>query len=391
MDAVDNPYTPGAGTRPVALAGREAVIVKVDVALRRIMAGHAEKSVLLVGLRGVGKTVLLNLLHDNALTHGMATVKIEAPEGRSLAGMLIPPLRAALINISARAQAQDAAQKAMRTLGSFVRAMKLKFNDIEFGIDLGAEEGSADTGDLAHDLDVLLRTVGTAARDSGTALVLCIDELQYVAESDLAALITALHACAQARLPVTLVGAGLPQLVGNMGRAKSYAERLFDYPEIGKLHPEDARDALTKPAQALGVAFSEPALEKLLQRTDCYPYFLQEWGKHTWNVAAASPIQADDVTRADTIVEVELDASFFRVRFDRCTPSEKQYLRAMADFDTPFVRSGDVAAKLNKQSNQTAPVRASLIKKGMVYSPSHGDVAYTVPLFGGYMRRMMLT
>jgi AAA ATPase domain len=389
MDLIRNPYTPGAGTRPMELAGRGEIIVKVDIALQRIMAGRPEKSVLMVGLRGVGKTVLLNLLRDNALSHGMTTVMVEAPEGRSLPALLVPPMRAALLDLSRKAKTKELALKAMRTMGSFVKAMKLKFSDLEFSVDLGLEHGVADTGDLEHDLGALLRTIGEAAHDAKTAFILFIDELQYVKESDLAALITALHGCAQAGLPVSLVGAGLPQLVGNMGRAKSYAERLFDYPEVGKLSRADATEALTKPAAKEGAAFTDGALTLILERTQCYPYFLQEWGKHSWNIAASSPIQEDDVRQADTQAIAELDASFFRVRFDRCTPSEKQYLRAMADIGIGLIRSGGIASYLGKQTNQVAPVRSSLIKKGMIYSPSHGDTAYTVPLFADYMRRMM--
>ena len=395
MDLVKNPFTPGAGTRPIQLAGRGEIIVNVDIALQRIMAGRAEKSVLMVGLRGVGKTVLLNLLRDNAVTHGMTTVMIEAPEGRSLPALLVPPMRAALLEISRLAQSKALAQKAMRTMGSFVKAMKLKVNDLEFSLDVGLETGVADTGDLEHDLSALLRTVGEAARDAKTAFILFIDELQYVKESDLAALITALHACTQQGLPVSLVGAGLPQLVGNMGRAKSYAERLFNFPEIGKLTVAAAKEALVKPAQTEGAGFTDAALDLVIERTQCYPYFLQEWGKHSWNTALENPITESDVAAATDQAIVELDASFFRVRFDRCTPMEKQYLRAMAElmsddhYSDNACRSGDIATQIGKQSNQVAPVRASLIKKGMIYSPAHGDTAYTVPLFAGYMRRVM--
>jgi AAA ATPase domain len=389
MDLIKNPYTPGAGTRPMELAGRADILTKVDIALQRIMAGRPEKSVLMVGLRGVGKTVLLNLLRDNALTHGMTTVMIEAPEGRSLPALLAPPMRAALLEISRKAHHKDLANKAMRVMGSFVKAMKVKVNDLEFSVDVGLETGVADTGDLEHDLSALLRTVGEAAKDAKTAFILFIDELQYVKETDLAALITALHVCAQQGLPVSLVGAGLPQLVGNMGRAKSYAERLFDYPEIGKLTASAATDALVIPARREGAAFTPEALEIILKRTLCYPYFLQEWGKHSWNIAPQSPVRAQDVEEADAQAIAELDASFFRVRFDRCTPMEKQYLRAMAEIGGNSCRSGDIAANMGKQTNQVAPVRGSLIKKGMVYSPSHGDTAYTVPLFADYMKRMM--
>ena len=235
----------------------------------------------------------------------------------------------------------------------------------------------------------MLLTIGEAARAAKSAFIIFIDELQYVKETDLAALITALHACAQQTLPVSLVGAGLPQLVGNMGRAKSYAERLFDYPEVGKLTRKAALDALVKPAAAAHIAFTDDALNLILQRTQCYPYFLQEWGKHSWNIAAQSPITAQDVQQADDHAIAELDASFFRVRFERCTPTEKMYLRAMADLGGDLSRSGDIAAHMNKQTNQVAPVRNSLIKKGMIYSPAHGDTAYTVPLFADYMKRVI--
>ncbi len=392
MISVKNPYNPGAGTRPMALSGRDEILVKVDAALQRIMAGRPEKSVLMVGLRGVGKTVLLNLLRDNARTYGMSTVMLEAPEGRSLPAMLVPPLRVALLEISRKAQTQELATRAMRTMGSFVKAMKVKFSDVEFSLDIGLEEGSADTGDLEHDLTQLLQAIGIAARDAKSAFILFIDELQYVKESELAALITALHSCTQQGLPVALVGAGLPQLVGNMGRAKSYAERLFDYPEMKRLPRAAALDALIKPVQSEGADFTPEALDFIIERTMGYPYFLQEWGKHSWNIAPQSPINLSDVQAADSLAIAELDASFFRVRFDRCTPTEKQYLRAMADMASQgdgLIRSGDIATHLGKQSNQVAPVRASLIKKGMIYSPAHGDTAYTVPLFGDFMKRVM--
>jgi hypothetical protein len=388
MHLIQNPFSPGAGTRPVSLAGRDDVIVKVDVSIQRIMAGLPEKSLMMVGLRGVGKTVLLNVLQENAKTHGIICLKIEAPEKQSLPSMLVPPLRTALLELSRRARSKALADKALRTLGSFIKAMKLKYRDIEISLDLGHEPGQADSGDLAHDLGQLLITAGQAARDAQSGLAMFIDELQYVQEADLAALITALHACTQAQLPVCLVGAGLPQLVGNMGKAKTYAERLFDFPELGRLDAEAARQALTGAAAKHNAHFTDAALERIYARTQGYPYFLQEWGKHSWNLADTSPIQLHDVERADALAIAELDASFFRVRFDRCTPTERQYLRAMAEFgDT--ARSGDVAAKLGKQPNQVAPTRNNLIKKGMIYSPAHGDTSYTVPLFAGYMQRVM--
>ena len=389
MDPRSNPYAPGAGSPPPDLAGRDDLLERVSIALDRIRSGLAAKSMLLVGLRGVGKTVLLNRIRNDADTRGFATIFLEAPEKRSLPAILAGPLRAALLKLDRIAATGDLAKRGLRALGGFMNAMKVKFGDVEFGVDLGAEPGVADTGDLENDLSDLLATVAAAARERKSALVLFIDELQYVNEEQLAALITALHRCAQQSLPVTLVGAGLPQLVGQTGRAKSYAERLFEFPEIGPLAPADARDALRKPAARHRVSYSVDALDEILNQTQAYPYFLQEWGKHCWQCAKASPITRADVDQATELAVAELDASFFRVRFDRLTPSEKRYLRAMAELGPGPHRSGDVASQLGAKVQSVAPVRAGLIAKGMVYSPAHGDTAFTVPLFDQFMRRVM--
>lgn len=269
--------------------------------------------------------------------------------------------------------------------------MKLKYQDVEFGLDLGIEPGVADTGDLLADLISLLQAVGEAAREKKTVLVLFVNDLQYVEEDELAALIAALHRCAQARLPVTLVGAGLPQLIGQMGKAKSYAERLFEFCAIGPLDRADAALAIVAPAERAGVEFDEEAVEEILRQTDRYPYFLQEWGKHSWNIAAGSPVHRADVVAATESALAELDASFFRVRLDRLTPAEKRYLRAMATLGPGPHRSGDIAAALGRSVENVAPTRSNLIKKGMVYSPAHGDTAFTVPLFDAFMRRAMPT
>ena len=389
MDPRTNPYAPGAGAPPPELAGRDSIIESASIALDRMRKGLVARSVMLVGLRGVGKTVLLNRLHNDAEAKGFATVMLEAPEKRSLPALLAPSLRAALLSLDRMAAGGDLAKRAMRSLGGFVQAMKLKYNDIEFGLDLGLEPGVADTGDLDADLISLLRAVGEAARERKTVLALFIDELQYVPEEQLAALITALHRCAQLQLPVTLVGAGLPQLVGQMGRAKSYAERLFEFTPVGPLAGDAARQAITAPAQREGVAFNPDALEEILHQTQGYPYFLQEWGKHSWTCASASPIQLADVQAATAQALAELDASFFRVRLDRLAPSEKRYLRAMAELGPGPHRSGDIATILGREVQTVAPTRAKLIDKGMVYSPSHGDTGFTVPLFDAFMRRVV--
>jgi hypothetical protein len=389
MDPRNNPYAPGAGTPPPELAGRDALREAVEIATTRLRRTLPTKSVILVGLRGVGKTVLLDRMREDAEAEGIATLRVEAPERRSLPAMLAPELRTALLRLSRSAKAEEIARRALRGLAGFAKALKVKFNDIEVGLDFDPEPGLADNGDLETDLQALLEVAGAAAKAADTALVMFIDELQYVEEAQLAALITALHRAAQRRLPVTLVGAGLPQLRGRMGRAKSYAERLFDYPEIGPLDPEAARAAIAKPAEAQNVEFTEEALDEIVEKTHRYAYFLQEWGKHAWDVASGSPITAEDVRVATISAVAALDASFFRVRFDRSTGLEKRYMRAMADLGPGPHRSGDIARKLHREVTSLGPTRNQLIAKGMIWSPSHGDTAFTVPLFDQYMIRIM--
>ncbi len=389
MDPVSNPFAPGAGTPPPELAGRDELLETVRVALARVRRGLPSKSVLMVGLRGVGKTVLLDQMRDDAEAAGIQTLRVEAPENRSLPAILAPQLRQGLLRLSHTAKAKDLAVRALRGLAGFAKGLKLKFTDIEVGFDFEPEPGLADNGDLEHDLQALLEVAGEAAQAGDTALAMFIDELQYVPEEQLEALITALHRTAQRRLPVVLVGAGLPQLRGRMGRAKSYAERLFDFPEVGPLSEEAARQAIAKPALAEGVVVTPDALDRIVRETRGYPYFVQEWGKHAWDVAEASPITVNDVAEASRSAVAALDESFFRVRFDRLTPTEKRYLRAMAELGPGPHRSGDIADKLERRVTSLGPTRSSLISKGMIYSPAHGDTAFTVPLFDEFMRRIM--
>ena len=319
----------------------------------------------------------------------METIRVEAPENRSLPAILAPQLRQALLRLSRNEQAKELAQRALRGLAGFAKALKVKYQDIEVGMDFEPEPGLADNGDLEHDLQALLEVSGAAAKKAGTALVMFVDELQYVDEEQLASLITALHRSAQRSLPVVLVGAGLPQLPGKMGRAKSYAERLFDFPQIGPLSVEAARLAIRKPAAEQGINVNEDALDQIIKETRGYPYFLQEWGKHSWDVATSSPITLADVKHATTSAIAALDDSFFRVRFDRLTPLEKRYLRAMSDIGAGPHRSGDIAEKLGRDVTSLGPTRSQLIVKGMIWSPSHGDTAFTVPLFDASMKRIM--
>lgn len=389
MDPITNPFAPGAGTPPPELAGRDELRETVRVALERVRRGLPTKSVLMVGLRGVGKTVLLDQMRDDAEGAGIQTLRIEAPENRSLPAMLAPELRQALLRLSRNERAKDSAQRALRALAGFARSLKVKYQDIEVGFDFDPEPGLADNGDLEHDLLALLESSGTAARAAGTALAIFVDELQYVKEDELAVLITALHRTAQRRLPVILVGAGLPQLRGLTGRAKSYAERLFDVPEVGPLPADAARLAIAKPAGDQGVEVTPQALDRIVDVTLGYAYFLQEWGKHSWDAADASPITREDVDNASTAAIAALDEGFFRVRFDRLTPVEKRYLRAMAELGPGPHRSGDIAGALKRGVTSLGPTRSQLIAKGMIWSPQHGDTAFTVPLFDEFVHRIM--
>jgi AAA ATPase domain len=389
MDPRLNPYAPGAGTPPPELAGRDDLIERSAVALDRIRTGRAARSFILYGLRGVGKTVLLNRVQRDAEARGFATAKMEAPEDRSLPALLVPNLRALLLRLDRGEMVKAGVRRALRALAGFTKAMKFKYRDVEVSLGVEPEAGLADSGDLETDLTALLSAVGTAAAERGTVAALFIDELQYVAEEQLAALISGLHQANQSQVPITMVAAGLPQVVGQTGRAKSYAERLFEFAPIDRLDPTAAKAALCVPAEKEDVTFEAEAISEILRQTLGYPYFLQEWGKHSWNVADESPIERADAENATVQALAELDASFFRVRFDRLTPTEKRYLRAMADLGPGPHRSGDIAERLKRKVTGVAPTRNTLIAKGMIYSPAHGDTAFTVPLFDGFMKRTM--
>lgn len=387
MNPITNPYNPGAGTPPPELAGRDELREKVRICIERLRIGNSAKSLILVGLRGVGKTVLLDRMRSDAEGTGIQTLRIEAPENKSLPAMLAPELRKALLRMSTIASAKELSQRALRALAGFAKGLKLKFADIEVGFDYEPEPGLADNGELESDLTALLVQTGEAAKAAGTVMVMFVDELQYVKEREFAALVSALHRCAHLRLPITLVGAGLPQLLALAGEAKSYSERLFEYPQVDKLNTAAALDALRKPAQQLGVDYTDKAALAIVEKTQGYPYFLQEWGKHTWDLATTSPITLDVVEAATKLTIAGLDESFFKVRLERTTPSERRYLRAMADLGPGPHRSGDIANQLQKTVSTQAPVRSSLIRKGIVWSPTHGDTAFTVPLFHEYLLR----
>ncbi|NWK99055.1 AAA family ATPase [Sphingobium lactosutens] len=388
MDPRRNPFAPGAGSSPPELAGREEVLETVAIALDRIRNGRHAQSMILLGLRGVGKTVLLNTMRRAAEGEGILCVPIEAPEGQSLPAMLVPALRTAMLKLDRGQAAMTLAKRGLGALARFVKAFKLSYGELEASLDLG-EIGVADNGDLDSDLIDLIDIAGAAAAERKTALVLFIDELQYVPERELAALITALHRARQNDRPITLVAAGLPQLAGQMGKAKSYAERLFLFTSIGPLGSDAATAALVHPIEAEDCTIEPDAVAQIITVTQGYPYFLQEWGKQCWDAAAASPITVADVDLAHPTAIAALDDSFFRVRFDRLTPTEKRYLRAMADLGEGPFASAAIADHMGRKPSSLGPVRASLIAKGMIYTPGYGETAFTVPMFGAFMRRAM--
>lgn len=389
MDPIKNPFSPGAGTPPPELAGRKPILDRAKVCLGRIMAGKSEKSFLLVGLRGVGKTVLLNEINKIAEEQGFKSILLEAHEDKRLPILLLPVLRQILYQLDRMEGLSEKVKRGFRVLRSFLNAVKVKYQDIEVGLDIDPETGTADSGDIESDLAALFEAVAEAASDRNTAIALIIDELQYLNELEMSALIMAVHRVSQKQLPFVLIGAGLPQLVALTGKSKSYAERLFDFPPIGALSRQDADEALLEPARARNANFEDAALKEVYEQTKGYPYFIQEWGYQAWNLSPTSNIDLLTVQKATQQAINRLDESFFRVRFDRLTPSEKRYLRALAQLGDGSQRSGDIAEELGVKGQTVAPTRNNLIKKGMIYSPSHGDTDFTVPLFASFMRRMI--
>ncbi|MCE5295437.1 MAG: ATP-binding protein [Chlamydiales bacterium] len=387
MDKLTNPFSPGAGAPPPELVGRDPILEEARVLLGRTLRKRSEKSMLMTGLRGVGKTVLLLEIERMATKSGYRTIFIEAHDAEPLATVLAPHLWKLLFELNRIAGLGHKVKRGLSVLRSFLSGLQVTINDVSIGLDIEPERGSADSGNLEVDLPNLFVAIGEAAEDQGSAIALFIDEIQYFTTKELGALIMAMHKMQQRQLPLVLMAAGLPILPGLAGDSKSYAERLFSFPDIGALSELDTAKALQDPAQAEGAMFEPDALKEIFRLTKGYPYFLQEWGYQAWNHAKTSPITLQAVTDATPEVIRRLDANFFRVRFNRLTPSEKNFLRAMAELGAGAYRTADVAAILQMKMNALAPVRAKLIKKGMIYSPAHGELAFTVPLFNEFMHR----
>lgn len=389
MDARNNPFAPGAGNPPPELAGRQAILDSADVLLGRVVAGRPSQSMIMVGLRGVGKTVLLTEVRKLAEAAEYEVVNLEAHDGKTLPELLIPSLKEVLFRLCTIEQAKSLARRGLRILRSFIGSLSVTMDGVPYGLTVEPETGTADTGDLEADLPRVMIAIAEAAKEAGRPIVLLVDEIQYLETTEFSALIMGLHQINQRQLPFAMVGAGLPQTLALAGNSKSYAERLFRYPDVGALDPDDARRAIVLPAQQENADFADNAVEEILEVTERYPYFLQQWAYEAWNVAENPFIELSDVHAAHSRAIGELDQGFFKVRFDRCTPAERRYMRALAELGPGTQRSGDVAEQLGVKVTSQGPVRNSLIKKGMIYAPAHGDMAFTVPLFDQYIKRVM--
>lgn len=387
MDPRKNPYAPGAGTKPPALVGRDKQIESFDILLERLENGYVEQSMIITGLRGVGKTVLLDVFREKAEARDWATVEWEVEKNAAFAPKMAAHVRRALLQIAPKARWADRVLRAASILKSFT----VTFNPdgaMTAGLDIDALAGIGDSGALSEDLTDLFVAVGEAAQDQGVGVVFLVDEIQFLRLPDLEALIVALHKCTRRSLPITLVGAGLPQIPRLAGEAKSYSERLFRFPQIGELDAaSDARDALVLPAAELGVELEADAVDFMVDYTQGYPYFLQEYGRIVWDETSASPITSGDVKSVLPLVEAGLDESFFRVRAERTTELELRYLYAMAELGPQPHRASEVARRINRTVEQAGPIRSRLIDKGLLYTPGHGYAAFTVPQFDRYMLR----
>lgn len=385
MDAVLNPFSPGAGSPPPELIGRSEVLEEARVLIGRLKAGRSVQSLLLNGLRGVGKTVVLNEIRDMSRKQGILPIKIEINEDESLAEQLVPLLKDTFFDLDRLAKAKDKIKKGIVALRNFMGTLKLRYGD--FGIDIEPIPGLADSGSLQHDLIALFRCVGEAAAEQKNAVLLLIDEIQCLPGKDLRALIMMVHEMQQERLPVAIVGAGLPILPGLVGNVKTYAERLFLFPTVDALSKDDAMRAIGAPLSAGGVAIDDKALRLVAQESRGYPYFIQEWGYQLWNRAAGKQIQTKDVSALAAKVEARLDANFFRVRIERLTPGERDFLKNMGKVGGANVRMGELAKAMRVKVTALGPRRTSLIRKGMIYSPAYGEIAFTVPMFAEFLRR----
>lgn len=390
MDRASNPYTPHAGADPEVLAGRSELLDGFRVLLGRLQRGRAEPSMILTGLRGVGKTVLLARFGEIARTGHWEPIELEAAkcdDGRFRQGVFTH-LKAALLRLSPRPRWSEPDRRAAAVLTAFGAQAE---QACAFGVawDVTPAEGSGDSGDLDMDLADVFIAIGEAARAHDRGVVLLIDEAQFLARSQLEALVHAVHATTQRHLPITWVGAGLPHLAELTGEARSYADRLFTFPIVGPLGPDDVREALTEPARLEGVAFEDEAVQRVIEITGGYPCFVQELGAQSWSIADGDLVRCADVELAQDAYDARLDSWFFRLRLDRATPLQTAYLRAMAELGPAPQKAADVARLMGRESTQVGPIRAELIDLGLLYAPEHGYAAFTAPDFDRFMLRVV--
>jgi AAA ATPase domain len=383
MDPIDNPYTPNAGSRPQALAGRDQELEQFRVLVGRLKRGATEQSMIIRGLRGVGKTVLLNAFEDRAESEGFLTYYHEMTPDSSLVGEIARDAQAAMARLKLSARATKAIRDALAHLGT-IRVVGPE------GIELSVDLRTADEGTIARDLSELLLQLGRAAADKATGVVFLLDEVQFVKEVEYRSVITALHRATQRNVPIALAAAGLPHIPRLTGEARSYAERLFSFPVIGSLSASDATAALVEPARQQDVEYEHEAIERALAWTGGYPFYIQQLGKHAWNLANTTPITTPDLEAAMPTAQQALDSSIYEVRIQRATDQERRYMRAMAELGSGPYRSGDVAAKLGRKTSEVSVVRQRLLEKGLVYATEdYGYVDFTVPRFGEFMARYM--
>lgn len=383
-----NPYSPGAGRRPPELAGRDEILNNALIAIHQNKSGRLANSLMFVGLRGVGKTALLNHVSEMAEKEGAITDFIEVNASERLSATITETLRSVLLKLDYVKDVNEKVKRGLRVLKSFVKAARVKYNDMEFFLDIDDEPGVADSGRLSRDLRELFIAVGEAAKARGSSIIIFIDEIHNLPADEFEALILAVHRINQLGLPVMIIGAGLPLLVKLSGDVKSYSERLFEYPDVGPLDKQEARRALTAPLQDSKIKIEEDATQAVIDQAKGYPYFLQVWGYETWNAAETSPITIKDVRKAGEAAVKRLDKNFFRVRYERLSQPQQNYAHVMAKLGPGPQKTGDIAAKMGKRAQQLGSTRDKMIAKGMIYSPEYGKVAFTVPLFDEYLNRI---
>ncbi|MFC4102929.1 AAA family ATPase [Paenibacillus xanthanilyticus] len=384
MDPISNPYTPGAGIKPVTLAGRDGELKKAEILLKRVKAGLQQRPIMFYGLRGVGKTVLLNEIQELAIQERYYYEHLEISENDDFKVVIALVLRKLLLRLSTLEKAKDLGKKALGILKAFTFTIP---DGPEISIDTDAIKGAADSGNFQLDLTALLENLGELAKETGDPVCLFFDEVQYLKEDEFGAIIAASHRISQRNLPVVTICAGLPQILAVSGDAKSYAERLFEFIPIENLDSKNAEKAIAGPAESKGVTFNSDALQEVISITEGYPYFIQELGKQAWDVAEQSPIILSDITGAKGMFEDSLDQSFFKVRLDRATEAEKKFMKTMAEIGKGPYKVADIASKMGRPAKSLGPTRAKLVNKGFIYPPAYGLIDFSVPQFDVFLRR----